>query len=194
MGVCRSERARPRLAALALAGLLVGQTLVPCGVLLSSVRAAELRVANRTNANARSTKVPAWVNSGDARAAQPRPNLQLTQLAQAGKNGKKNQGASEAECLDCEVDATPLDLSQVPTEKALRRAGSRDGALYPMRRGDAEELGIKLDRLLKRLNVEDGLRSQLTPKDPRFAALKRAQARYERARAINMLFGKAVKE
>ena len=193
MGVCRSERARPRLAALALAGLLVGQTLVPCGVLLSSVRAAELRVANRTNANARSTKVPAWVNSGDARAAQPRPNLQLTQLAQAGKNGK-DKIASEAECLDCEVDATPLDLSQVPTEKALRRAGSRDGALYPMRRGDAEELGIKLDRLLKRLNVEDGLRSQLTPKDPRFAALKRAQARYERARAINMLFGKAVKE
>ena len=63
-----------------------------------------------------------------------------------------------------------------------------------MRRGGAEELGIKLDRLLKRVGVEGGLRGQLPPKEPRFAALQRAQERYERARAINTLFGRAVKE
>ncbi len=87
----------------------------------------------------------------------------------------------------------PLDLSEVPTEKALRRAGAEDGALYPMRRGDAGELGNKLDRLLKRREIEGGLRGELPPRDPRFAALKRAKERYQRARAINLLFGRAVK-
>ena len=194
LSVCRGQRVRSRLAALALSGLLLSQTIVPCGILLSNVYAAEMRATGKTSVNAQSVIVPAWVKKGGEGAGQPRPGLQLAQLAQADGKGKKNKVVNEAECLDCEVDAALLDLSEVPTEKALRRAGGTDGALYPMRRGDAEELGVKLNRLLQRLNVEGGLRGQLTPKDPRFAALKRAQERYERARAINVLFGRAVKE
>ena len=184
---------RPRLAVLALAGLLLGQTLVPCGMLLSSVRAAELRVAGPSRAAKRGATMPTWVKQGGGQS--PRDaNLRLAQVTAQDKGGRKSKVVNEAECLDCEVSLEPLDLSDVPTEAALRRAGGRDGALYPMRRGDAEELGTKLDRLLKRAGVKDGLREQLPPKDPRFAALKRAKERYERARAINTLFGRAVKE
>ena len=194
MSLCRSEWVRPRLAALALAGLLLGQTLVPCGMLLSNVGAAELRLAGKNGTKTQSAVMPAWVQQG-AGIGESEANLRLAQLATKGTSGRKNaKVTSEAECLDCEVSGEPLDLSKVPTEKSLRRAGGRDGALYPMRRGDAEELGIKLDRLLKRLDIKNGLRDQLPPKDPRYAALTRAKERYERAQNINMLFGRAVKE
>ena len=201
MGVCRSERARPRLAVVALAGLLLGQTLVPCGILLSSVHAAELRLKAKSAAKTGATKtqktpIPGWARDLENRAAQQQrqQKLRLAQFQRPG-NSAPQVGAEVAdlECLDCEVDLESLDLSDVPTEKALRRAGGVEGALYPMRRAEPEELGIKLDRLLKRVGVENGLRGQLPLKDPRLAALERAQRRYERARAINTLFGRAVK-
>lgn len=188
---------RPRVAVLALVGLLLGQTLAPCGILLSSVHAKELRLKSQESAVPSSkTQIPAWAKELEKRAAQQQREQKL-RLAQF--NRPVNESAPESvpvedlDCLDCEVDLKPLDLSEVPTEKALRRAGGVDGALYPMRRAEPEELGIKLDRLLKRLGVEGGLRGELPPRDPRFAALKRAKERYERARAINMLFGRAVK-
>ena len=195
MNVCRSERVRPRLAVLALTGLLLGQTLVPCGILLSSVHAAELRVKNQTpNAQSLKIVIPDWVTDVGKRpfAAPREQKLRLAQLQRPSKS-EETGNAEDLECLDCEVDLKPLDLSEVPTEKALRRAGGVDGALFPMRRGDAQELGVKLDFLLKRWNIEGGLRGELPPKDPRFAALKRSKERYERARAINLLFGRAVK-
>ncbi len=194
MNVCRGERVRPRLAVLALAGLLLGQTLMPCGLLLSSVRAAELRAKQNLAVAASKPAIPAWARDLEKRAAQ-QPRSAGARLAGFERAGEKEEGApiENVDCLDCEVDLQPLDLSDVPTEKALRRAGARDGALYPMRRGDAGELGVKLDRLLKRAGIEGGLKAELPPRDPRFKALSRAKERYERARAINMLFGRAVK-
>ena len=166
---------------------------MPCGITLSSVHAAELRLAKQSSgAKSPDLAIPAWAKELKKRAAQPQSEQKL-RLAQFQPAGKKGGSPADSECLDCEVDFSPLDLSDVPTEKALRRAGGEDGALYPMRRGDAEELGIKLDRLLKRLGVEGGLRGDLPIKEPRYAALKRAQERYEGARDINLLFGKAVK-
>ena len=197
ISVCRSERVRPRLAALALVGLLVGQTLAPCGILLSSVRAAELRLGAKPAASkAPSAPIPAWAKELERRAAQQQreQKLRLTQFQRP--DGSDNNGgapAGDEDCLDCEVDLALLDASGVSSEQALRRAGGVEGALYPMRRAQPEELGIKLDRLLKRAGVEGGLRAQLPLKDPRFQALKRAQERYERARAINTLFGRAVR-
>ena len=198
LDVCRGERVRPRVAALALAGLLLGQTFVPCGLLLSSVHAEELRIKNQKSAvQSSKAAIPAWATALEKRAAQQprRPDARLAGFNRAGADGK-NDGApaEDLDCLDCEVDMKPLDLSDVPTEKALRRAGAGDGPLFPMRRGDAGELGVKLDRLLKRWNIEGGLSAELPPKDPRFKALTRGKERYERARAINMLFGRAVKQ
>ena len=192
---CRSERVRARLAALALSGLLIGQTLVPCGMLISSVGAAELRVAEQAKVKSPTPTIPAWARDLEQRAAKQQ-RAQKARLAQFARPGQSEPGeaAADFDCLDCEVDAQPLDLSDVPTEKALRRAGGVEGALYPMRRAEPRELGIKLDRLLKRVGVEGGLRGQLPPKDPRFAALQRAQQRYARAQAINTLFGRAVKQ
>ena len=168
MSVCRSERVRPRLTALALAGLLLGQTLVPCGMLLSSVRAAEVQRAEKTVApNSSMAPLPAWAKNLEKRTMEQgrAQNLRLAQFDPKDKSQQKGSAASaDLDCLDCEVDIAPLDLSEVPTEQALRRAGGTEGALYPMRRADPAELGLKLDRLLKKVGVDGGLRGQLLPK------------------------------
>ena len=187
---------RPRLAALGLSGLLLSQTLVPCGLLLSSARAADLRASKKAANPVFIAPAPMWAQALQARALQERRarNLRLAQMQNAPQGGN-SAGATpgDAECLDCEVDLVPLNLAEVPTEKALRRAGGAEGALYPMRRAEPAELGLKLDLLLKQLGVTGGLQAQLPPKDPRFLGLARAKGRFERARAINTLFGRAMK-
>ena len=193
--LCRSERVRPRLAAVALAGLLMGQTLVPCGILLSEVHAQELRRPGKNSFASSPVAIPQWAKNLEQRAVQEElgRKLRLAQLDRPGKDDKQTDSvAADLECLDCESDANPLDLSDVPTEAALRRAGGREGALYPMRRADTGELGLKLDLLLKRVGVEDGLKAELSPRDPRYTGVQKARARYERAREINTLFGRAV--
>ena len=75
--------------------------------------------------------------------------------------------SADLECEDCEIDVRALDLTRVPSEKDLRRAGQLGGALTPTRSANPEVLGLKLDKLAKRAGVEDGLKGQLPPKDPR---------------------------
>ena len=100
----------------------------------------------------------------------------------------------DLECEDCDTDVRALDLRRVPTEKDLRRAGQLGGALTPTRSAKPEELGLKLDRLMKKAGVEGGLSAQLPKKDPRERGLQRAKAKYARAQAINLDFGKAIQE
>lgn len=111
--------------------------------------------------------------------------------------GSKPGAVVESEpldCLDCDTDVRALDLSRVPTEKELRRAGQLGGALNPLRSSNPEELGLKLDKLVKSAGVEGGLKAQLPPKDPRERGLQRAKEKYARAQAINLDFGKAIQE
>ena len=167
---------------LALAGLLLGQTLVPCGLLLSSVHAAELQ-RSKTVVSPQKIPLPflpltteverrAWQSARER-------NLRLAQLQRPAGNGSEPspelQPSEDVDCLDCEVDALPLDLSTTPTETALRRAGQSEGALNPVRNGEPEELGRKLDVLLKLAGIENGLSGQLSPKDPRAPGLERAR-------------------
>ena len=136
-------------------------------MLLSSVQAAE-QGRTRNNSKIQAAPIPAWARTIEKRALQQERarRLRLTQLKRAGQANKPvpNAASADLDCLDCEVSIAPLDLSEVPTEQALRRAGGTEGALYPMRRADPAELGLKLDRLLKKVGVENGLRGQLLPK------------------------------
>ena len=101
---------------------------------------------------------------------------------------------ADLDCPDCEIDVRALDLSKTPSEKALRRAGQLGGALNPTRPADPGELGLKLDKLVKKAGVEGGLGAKLLKRDPRESGLQKALERYVRAKAINLDFGKAIQE
>ena len=178
--------------------MLLGQTLLPGALLLSRVHADEIKTAQAVKATEQ-TAVPAWARDVEKRAgAEKRANrlrlAQLTTTDQETTTAVETEGADDDECLDCEVDVRALDLTHVPTEKELRRAGGLGGALNPLGRAEPGELGFQLDRLLKSANIENGLRGELPPRHPHFSALKRAKERYERARAINMDFGQAIQQ
>ena len=216
MGACRHEKVQPKLAGLAILGLLVGQTLLPGVMLLSNVQAAELRgdQARKQQKQAREANTPAWAKALEARVEQEgrERNLRLTQ----GKAKKDKSGdnvfnrpplipvpgsvpgevvpSSDLECPDCEIDVRALDLTKVPSEKDLRKAGQLGGALNPTRSAEPEELGLKLDKLVKRAGIEGGLKAQLPKKDPRERGLQKAKEKYAVAEAINLDFGKAIQE
>ena len=214
LGACRHERVRPKIAALALVGLLLGQTIVPGAMLLGEVRAGELRQgeALKQQKQEREAQTPAWAKAVEARAArEKRENaLRLVQAPGADRVGnlvnrpplvvvpgsKPGQipASAELDCPDCEVDVRSLDLTRVPTETELRRAGQLGGALNPTRPADAGELGFKLDKLVKLAGVENGLKAELPKKDPRERGLAKAKEKYERAREVNLDFGKAIQK
>ena len=232
LGACRHEKVQPKIAGLAIIGLLVGQTILPGAMLISNVQAEELRIEDRKKAEKKAIddNTPAWAKALELRTQQEKRarELRLRETAQAGKasgggrallvqaqrGGKGNESgfsrppirpvpgsvpgavaeSQSLDCFDCDTDVRALDLTRVPTEKELRRAGQLGGALTPTRSAKPDELGLKLDKLMKKAGVEGGLRAQLPKKDPRERGLQRAQAKYERARAINLDFGKAIQE
>ena len=222
LGACGHERVQPKIAALGIVGLLLSQTLLPGAMLLGEVRAAELRQGEALAAQKkeREAQTPAWAKAVEARVAGEarQRSFRLIQGKRNNGNGNGNGNGNanvfnrppvqpvpgsvpgqiapseEAECVDCEVTVVALDLTKVPSERALRRAGQLGGALNPTRPADPEELGFKLDKLAKRAGIEGGLGAKLPPKDPRARGLQRAKGKYERARAINLDFGKAIQE
>ena len=230
LGACRHEKVQPKIAGLAIIGLLVGQTILPGAMLISNVQAEELRQSNFKKAEQKAIddNTPAWAKMLEKRTQQEKRERELRLLAtakddNAGARAQLTQGrggkgdgdngfgrppvrkvpgskpgdvlpSADLECEDCDTDVRALDLRKVPTEKELRRAGQLGGALTPTRSAKPEELGLKLDKLMKKAGVEGGLRAQLPKKDPRERGLQRAKAKYARAQAINLDFGKAIQE
>lgn len=212
---CRHERVCPKIASIALVALLLSQTFVPGAMLLSDAHAGEFqqKQALQAQARAREAQLPQWAKAVEVRITQQqRANeMRLTGFEKNGSAGKGNvvnrpplvvvpssrpgqiAPSAELDCADCDVDVRALDLSHVPTEKELRRAGQLGGALTPLRPADPDEVGIKLDKLVKHAGLS-GLGAQVPIKDPRFLGLQRAKAKYARAQAINLDFGKAMQE
>ena len=230
LGACRHEKVQPKIAGLAILGLLVGQTILPGAMLISNVEAAEGRIETQKRAEQKAIddNTPAWAKMLEKRTQQEQREreLRLQETAQEDKasgvrswitqgkrggNGDNGFGrppirpvpgskpgdvlpSPDLECEDCDTDVRALDLRRVPTEKELRRAGQLGGALTPTRSAQPEELGLKLDKLMKKAGIEGGLRAQLPKKDPRERGLQRAKAKYARAQAINLNFGRAIQE
>ena len=230
LGACRHEKVQPKIAGLAIIGLLVGQTILPGAMLISNVEAAEGRIETQKRAEQKAIddNTPAWAKMLEKRTQQEQREreLRLQETAQEDKasgvrswitqgkrggNGDNGFGrppirpvpgskpgdvlpSPDLECEDCDTDVRALDLRRVPTEKELRRAGQLGGALTPTRSAQPEELGLKLDKLMKKAGIEGGLRAQLPKKDPRERGLQRAKAKYARAQAINLNFGRAIQE
>ena len=62
LGACRHEKVQPKIAGLAIIGLLVGQTILPGAMLISNVQAEELRQSNFKKAEQKAIddNTPAW--------------------------------------------------------------------------------------------------------------------------------------
>ncbi len=117
------------------------------------------------------------------------------------KPGQVAPSQDNGACEDCEVDVRALDLSKVPTEKQLRRAGQLGGALSPLRPAEPLEVEGRLDAILKHSGIKDGLRADLPESDPNDAErdragklLKKARKKAKRAKEINQSFGEAIQE
>jgi RHS repeat-associated protein len=211
----RLDGPRTGVALVALAGFLSAQWLMPGLIMIQSVSAAEqARVP-------KSVPKPAWAVARDKReaplkAAQearlkhpmllaqvpdsalvpPGGNFQVWDEGPGSKPGKivPSEPTGCGPGGDCEVEMTALDLSRVPTEKELRKAGQLGGALSPT--GDAEPTSIarKVDQELKKAGIPKGLSDSAPPTSAAGQLIQAGKYKVQRARDINLSFGRAIQE